>query len=917
MNNYNGGYGGQQQQPPPQQQGYGQQPDPDRLMEEDLAAYGPGGGAGGYNPNNNSLDYNPQQQQPGGVGPDGTTTMYDEGDYDMHEIKNREFEKQQGDYNNDPSFIKTQDFSIDDEEESDDEDADMDAYPMRELNLGPICFNPLTTFIGVVTLWGVSLWCIVEPESSLEELLKWRAATTEYFTWFYVGTRPLFCFFLLWLYFKYGHIKLGPPDSVPDYSNVTYFAMLLSAGVAVGLFYYGVSEPLWHQSSHWFANAGYHSQDEIDVFALNLTLVHWGLAAWSGYVVSAIAIALAAFRFNLPMTFRSCFYPILGEYTWGWIGDVIDGFAIVVTVSGVCTSLGLGAFQIVAGLQRIGLVDQDISESREEGIQVLIVWGITLIATASVVSGLNNGIKYLSILAFCIGLLLIFLLLILEKTSYVLNLQVQSVGYYLQTALFQINFWTDAFGQLKEGEGRAIDGHAAEDWWMDSWTVFYMAWWTSWSGFVGLFVGCTSKGRTIGEVLIYSMCAPLLFSFIWFGIWGGIGLRQARQALELQELGDTYFDNPNYFLQDGATHCFDVPQNDVMVNGTEVVFSNSMLGVTPVCLFDSKNADAAFYNVLYSFSYPNDFTHGFGGFLTGLSIAAVVIYFVTSSDSGSLVVDFLASNGNLDHHWVQRIFWSATEGAVATALLRAGGSDALKAVQAASIIAGLPFTLFLVYMLQSIVVMCQTADEAPNDMVLATKDNKNEFQMPVYGGVFNVFEYLFSMGRVHEQRIACGMDLPTAYQVTEFFYGLFVPFIPLAQVMWVLRPKPKQRLWNHITVWAYGIFHITWVVLFILTNTASGLRAFGWSALFINAVILTNVKTTFRKQHNYRGNDVGDFISSLFFFPQVLCQLRIECESLDIHYDDDDQDMGESFNSGIKPGGMHQGDAMPMYEEPL
>jgi hypothetical protein len=206
---------------------------------------------------------------------------------------------------------------------------------------------------------------------------------------------------------------------------MTYFAMLFSAGIGVGLFFYGVSEPLYQQQSHWFANAGYRSQDEIDMFAMNLTVFHWGITGWSQYLVVAVCCGLASYRFNLPMTLRSCFYPMLGEYTWGWIGDLIDGFTIVTTVAGVCTSLGLGAFQIAAGLQRVGAIDDDLSEDKMRNVHVISIWFITLIATCSVISGLNVGIKYLSQLGFGLGLLLLFLVLVMEKTNYLLNLIVQ------------------------------------------------------------------------------------------------------------------------------------------------------------------------------------------------------------------------------------------------------------------------------------------------------------------------------------------------------------------------------------------------------------------------------------------------------------------------------------------------------------
>jgi hypothetical protein len=522
----------------------------------------------------------------------------------------------------------------------------------------------------------------------------------------------------------------------------------------------------------------------------------------------------------------------------------------------------------------MGLISPDISADDEQRFDVILVWVITFLATSSVVSGIDIGIKYMSLLGFCLGMLLLFLVFFLDKSTYLLNLEIQSIGYYLQYSILQLNFWTDAFGQLKAGEGRAVDGHAAEQWWMDSWTVFYSAWWTAWAGFVGLFTARISKGRTIAEVVTYSLVVPVCICFLWFCTWGGIGLRQARQALELIKLGGESFGDEGYFLVDGSTFCYNVPQEDLIVNGT-TVFTNSIPGVTPVCTFDSTHPTAAFFNVLYSFSFPDDFESGFGPFLAGLSIISTVIFFVTSSDSGSFVVDYLAANGNMDHHWLQRVFWSTTEGACAMALILAGGSNSLQALQAASIIAGLPFTVFLLYLLQSTVIMCEQATMS-EDMWLDME--RKEFQMPCYGGVLNFFEFLFSLGRVHEERVKRCMHLPTFYQVVEFSMGLVLPFVPLAEVLSVMNPKPTSRLTNLALTTAFAAFHVAWIGLFASVGKSSGLRAFAYGAFLINGVILTNVKNAFRTRHAIHGNFLGDFITSTFMFPQVLCQLRLECE---------------------------------------
>jgi len=521
-------------------------------------------------------------------------------------------------------------------------------FPMRTFQLvnaeGEIYFylNPVVSAFGILCLWGLSIWCMSDPESAKDALIQGRKNLSAMFTWFYVGTNPAFMFFILFLAYRFGHIRLGPQDATPEFTDYEYFAMLFSAGIGVGLFFYGVSEPLWHQSSHWFAEAGYHVQDEVDMFALNLTVFHWGITGWSQYLVVAICAGLASFRFKLPMTLRSCFYPLLGEYTWGWMGDILDGFSMVATVSGVCTSLGLGAYQLAAGLERVGVID-DASETR---VHVISIWIITLIATASVVSGLDVGIKLLSEFGFGLGIVLLWICLVLDKTNYLLNLMVQEVGYYFQYSLLQLNFHTDAFGQLNDGEGRAVDDGAAAAWWMDAWTIFYIGWWVSWAAFVGLFIARISKGRTIASICFFSYLIPLAYTIVWFGTFGGIGLRQSRQALEMEELGALVANSTTHYQNADINYCYDVPQEDVYVEGVEEpVFINTLPGVTPVCKFNSSESDMAWFNVLYSYTFPTDLTYGFGPFLSWLSLVALTIYFVTSSDSGSLIVDHLASNG--------------------------------------------------------------------------------------------------------------------------------------------------------------------------------------------------------------------------------------------------------------------------------
>eukprot|EP00429_Kryptoperidinium_foliaceum_P020021 CAMPEP_0176047276 /NCGR_PEP_ID=MMETSP0120_2-20121206/23479_1 /TAXON_ID=160619 /ORGANISM="Kryptoperidinium foliaceum, Strain CCMP 1326" /LENGTH=827 /DNA_ID=CAMNT_0017380691 /DNA_START=109 /DNA_END=2592 /DNA_ORIENTATION=+ len=759
-------------------------------------------------------------------------------------------------------------------------------FNMREIVVplpggGQMRFNPFSSLFAIAILWGLSIWCMVDPDNSSETIIAWKARVTELFTWFYVGTNPCFMAFMIWVAFRFGHVRLGPKDSRPEFDDLTYFAMLFSAGIGVGLFFYGVSEPLWHQGSNWFTNAGYHNQDEVDMNAINYTVFHWGITGWSQYLVVALCAGLAGFRFNLPFTLRSCFYPLLGEYTWGWIGDVIDGFTIVTTVAGVCTSLGLGAFQLKAGLEFVGAVEEDLTPEKTQTVHVVSIWVITCVATMSVVSGLNVGIKYLSQLGFGLGMLLLLIVFVLEKTNYMLNLIVQEVGYYFQTSILLLNFWTDTFGQLKDGQGRAVDDKSSAVWWMDAWTVFYIGWWVAWAAFVGLFIARISKGRTIGSIVFYSYLAPLGYTIIWFCIFGGTGIRQARQAMELEEIGETYFNSTEYYLADGSTYCYDVPQENVVVDGN-VVFENTLLGVTPVCKFNSAEADFAWFNVLNSFSYPLDFSSGFGPFLSWLSLFTLAIYFVTSSDSGSLIVDNLASNGFEETHWIQRIFWAFTEGSVATALLVAGGSQALRALQSASILSGLPFTAMLAMMCISIYRMCIRAeknDEEDKETSLQEDYKQYKiFTVPIYGGVFNIFEYIISLGSPHPVRkefMAC----PSAKDIVDFLVATVVPFVPLYNLYSRFSPKDSDRTGNMFGAAFYGAMHFLWIALFASMAKSPGLRGFAWCVWLFNGCILSVLRMNFRARFNIDGNMFADYMYSVFLWPQVIVQMAAEMDA--------------------------------------
>lgn len=412
---------------------------------------------------------------------------------------------------------------------------------------------------------------------------------------------------------------------------------------------------------------------------------------------------------------------------------------------------------------------------------------------------------------------------------------------------------------------------------------------TSWACFVGLFVARISRGRTVFEVIAYSMVAPILYCMFWFCTWGGAGIRQSRQAEEMKILGETYFGDADHLLVGDGRGCYNVPQGNLYDDAGNMVFENRLVGVTPVCGFD--NPAYAPYNLLHSFSFPEDLDgEGYGPTLTVLFIVGLAIYFATSSDSGSLVVDHLASNGRKDHHWLQRLFWAVTEGALATSLLAAGGSKALGAVQAASIIGGLPFAVMLLYIMQTIYQMGMHSLENPDDYELAfdSKEFKREFTFPIFGGIFNTLEWVFSGGNVNPKRKALQMDNVSGVQLVEFFKALFVPFLSLSQILSAAYPKNTKK--NMASVAAYSIMYYGWIGMFIAYGVNKAWLPVAWTLFFCAATFLCAIRSGFRSRYSIRSNVVADFISSLFIWPQVLSQMALECAELDLF----DSDKGEN-----------------------
>jgi choline/glycine/proline betaine transport protein len=380
------------------------------------------------------------------------------------------------------------------------------------------------------------------------------------------------------------------------------------------LLFFGVAEPVTH-----FAQPPSGEALTVDAAknAMLFTYFHWGFQAWATYLIVGLSLAYFAFRQGLPLTIRSSLYPLIGEKIYGPIGSAVDVFAVLGTMFGVATSLGIGVTQVNAGLNYLF----GVAISPE--VQVLLIAAITVMATLSVITGLNGGIRRLSELNMVLAIFLLLFVLLSGPTAALLGAFVQNVGNYLG------NFVPLTFN---------VYAYEPNEW-IGDWTLFYWGWWISWSPFVGMFIARISRGRTIREFILGVLFVPAGFTFLWLSIFGNSAL-----FLELSETGGEI---TSAVLSDMPTALY--------------VFLEHLPFAPVICL---------------------------------LATLLIVTFFVTSSDSGSLVIDIITSGGNENPPVWQRIFWAISEGVVASVLLLAGG---LGALQNAAISSALPFSIVMIF----------------------------------------------------------------------------------------------------------------------------------------------------------------------------------------------------------------------------
>lgn len=729
----------------------------------------------------------------------------------------------------------------------------------------------------------------VNQNSALEEFGMWMTWIAQNFNWLYIATQNGWFIFVVYMGLsRFGSLKLGKDKEQPVFNNLTWFSMLFCSGIGIGLYQYGVAEPIFYYRGYGnkLFKVPWQNDDQFAQQALFITLYHWGLHAWGCYILVALTLGFVAFRWDMPMTLRMAFFPLLGDVVHGLLGDFIDFISIACTTFGVCTSLGMGVDIIFTGLRRLDCghggtcasdIPTDHSTKGARQWKAGIICVITLIATLSVVTGLDKGLKRLSQLTFGLGNLLLFMLLYLDNTWFLLNSYVQSLGHYL-TYVIQVGFQCDTFETLnlefagnsklwdqnvwREGKwtGKVYDvvmGATGNDiskatnvdygshasWFIEWWTIFYWGWWVSWAPFVGIFIATISRGRTIRQVVFGAFLAPIVYSFFFLIVLGSLGIKMQRVA----ELGlDTVFD---------AAGCKD----NHYVGG--IPTSEAALGLANQGYFalQCRSSNDRFWDVL------SPYGEEIFMFLAIISIIGVTFYFITSSDSGSFVDDTISAGGLLHCPQPQRIYWAVTEGACAIALMYGGGSKALQGLRAVSIVSGLPLTIAICYMCASLHRACKF-DLGEEDILKSTRF------------ITGLFDWTEGFQPNMPAMMPEGVKLPGASErAGSLAASIFLPFFTLHDMTTKLWGKKNAAYAAFITA-VVAVLFCTWIGCMIGELASVNASYVGWTAYTGMTLVIAYVRIKSREAYNVYGFWLEDLWACLTFWPFVCSQLSLQAK---------------------------------------
>ena len=498
--------------------------------------------------------------------------------------------------------------------------------------------NPVVTMTSIILAVAFVLFCAVAADRALGYFEEVSSTLLFGAKWFYIGSVSAVVMFLLYLMMsRYGHIRLGKDDEKPEFSFAAWISMLFSGGMGIGLIFWSVAEPVWHYASNPFTPP---MSDASASMAMQLTFFHWGLHPWSVFIIVALALSYFSYRKDLPLTLRSILYPWIGDRIYGPIGHAIDILTVVVTAFGISQTLGMGVLQINTGIGEV------FGGHLGYGGMLAIVIALGAVAVLSVLSGVGKGFKRLAEMNMLLSLVLVLALLCLGPTRYILNTLLETTGNYVQH-IVGMSLWSDA----EKDSG-----------WQNTWTAYYWPWWMTWAPFVGMFIARISRGRTVRELIGGALIVPTLICFIWIAVFGGTALKMEQQAMQGHQ-------------QSVAAG---------VQSAAEPFTGGAVLQATR---HDTTQAVFALFDQLH---YP--------AIATVLSVMICVLlamHFVITADSGTLVISILSADGSCDPPRRIRVLWGVGVTAIAAVLLYAGG---FKVMQAASIIAGFPVSLFIAVM---------------------------------------------------------------------------------------------------------------------------------------------------------------------------------------------------------------------------
>ncbi len=480
--------------------------------------------------------------------------------------------------------------------------------------------DPVMAIGSGLLVMAFVLFTIVDPEYANSLYATAKDFIAAELAWYYIGIMSFFLFFSMWLALsRYGDIRLGKDTDKPEFSIFAWFSMLFGAGIGIGILFWSVAEPMFHFQSNPLIGSGAQQTAEAAQIAMRIAIFHWGLHGWALFAVIGLVLAYFSYRKGLPLSIRSGLYSIFGDRIYGPIGHAADLLAVFGTVFGIATSLGLGAQQMNAGLSY--LIGIDVSTTN----QVILIAVLSIVATASVLTGVNKGIRILSELNMQLTVLMLVLFVIFGPTSYVLGSFFTNIGDYMFHAV-ELGFWVDP-----DPEGQ----------WQGWWTIFYWGWWIAWSPFCGIFIARISKGRTIRQFILGVLLAPTLLAALWITIFGNT-------AIFIEMYGNG-----------GIVEA--VNKDTTMALFTTIELMGNHALITTI--------------------------------MAAICTIMLVTYFVTSADSATLVICTLLSMGSENPPARFRVFWGFAVGGVSAVLLIAGG---LKALQTASIVAALPFSVIII-----------------------------------------------------------------------------------------------------------------------------------------------------------------------------------------------------------------------------